>query len=406
MQNDYNIDVSIIIPVFTGHENLKNLLPAINQQTLSPREIVIVDSCSHAEVKELIDNIHLDIPIYYHQEDQRAFPGKARNIGVSMAQYKYIAFLDCRTIPSDNWLNHYSQIIKEKNNIGMVVGSTEVSINNPFQWYLRTATYGTRCYDTVPGTLMEKQLFESTDGFEENLRMAEDLEWLEQLQSKQIEFTSVETAFLKYDGLPESLFSACLKYFKSGYYTSFVMENFKNLLFSALLIVSILIIPRWNLFLDGWDANPLFIPNVTKIIFITISSLLLIWRLIYALTSRRALPDNIFVSTAKLSVLVITTWSIYNWNRVWVENFSLTILYIPHITKIYLGLLLGSVFIYRGLLKPVMNNTPRKELLPMRWFFVGIVGLTVDIAKIPGTIYGAIVGRIKQLVRSSNTVEK
>ena len=68
-------NISVIIPVFTGHENLKNLLPAINQQTLLPCEIVIVDSCSHTEVKELIDNIHLDIPIHYHREDKSVFPG-------------------------------------------------------------------------------------------------------------------------------------------------------------------------------------------------------------------------------------------------------------------------------------------------------------------------------------------
>ena len=87
----------------------------------------------------------------------------------------------------------------------------------------------------------------------------------------------------------------------------------------------------------------------------------------------------------------------------WVED---AILYIPHITKIYLGLLLGSVFIYRGLIKPIMNNTPREKLLPTNWFFIGIVGLAIDIAKIPGTIYGAIQGRLKQLVRWSNTIEK
>jgi hypothetical protein len=111
------------------------------------------------------------------------------------------------------------------------------------------------------------------------------------------------------------------------------------------------------------------------------------------------LPDNIFVSSAKLTILVTVTLSVYNWNAAiafWVED---AILYIPHITKIYLGLLLGSVFIYRGLIKPIMNNTPREELLPMNWFFVGIVGLSIDIAKIPGTIFGAIHGRLKQLVR-------
>ncbi len=157
--------------------------------------------------------------------------------------------------------------------------------------------------------------------------------------------------------------------------------------------------------LDGWDANPLFIPNVTKIFFIILISILLIWRFVYFLTPRK-LPDNLFVSAVKLSVLGIITFSVYKWNAsmaFWVED---AILYIPHITKIYVGLLLGSAFIYRGLIKPIMNKTPRDKLLPKNWFIVGIVGLLMDIVKIPGTIYGVIVGRAKQLVRSPNTVEK
>ena len=396
--------ISIIIPVFTGHENLKYLLPAINQQTLCPCEIIIVDSCPHTEVQELIDNIHIEIPIHYHREDKRAFPGKARNIGVSIAKHEYIAFLDCRTIPSDNWLQHYSQLIKE-NDTGVIKGSFTVLANNKFQWYLRTALYGVSTHESVPGMLMEKRLFESTGGFDEDLRMAEDLEWLQRLRRDQIKIISVATPFLKYDGLPESLFSACKKFFKSGYYTSFVMENFKNLLLSALLLASILVIPKWNYYLFGWDSNPFFIPNVTKIVFLIVSSLLLIWRLFYALTPR-VLPNNIFVFSVKFTIFIIVTLSVYNWNAsmaLWVED---AVLYIPHVTKIYIGLLLVSVFIYRGLIKPVMNNTPLKELLPKNWFFVGIVGLAMDIAKIPGTIFGAIVGRVKGPTRSPNTIEK
>ena len=136
MSNQKTMEVSIIIPVFTGHENLQYLLPAINQQTLPPSEIIIVDSCSHTEVEELIDNIHIEIPIHYHREDKRAFPGKARNIGVSIAKHEYIAFLDCRTIPSNNWLHHYSQLIQE-NDVGMIAGSIKVSVHTKFQWYMR-----------------------------------------------------------------------------------------------------------------------------------------------------------------------------------------------------------------------------------------------------------------------------
>ncbi len=389
------INISIIIPVFTGHENLKNLLTAINKQTLLPREIVIVDSCSHKEVKELIDDIHIEIPIHYHREEKRAFPGRARNIGVSIAKYEYIAFLDCRTIPFDNWLYQYSQVIKE-NEDGIVIGSTQTIANSDFQWYLRTASYGSSCRNTLPGTLMEKQLFEDIGGFIESLRMAEDLEWLKRTQEKGIKCATVETPFIEYHGLPESLMSACRKYLKSGYYGSFVMENFKNLLGSAFLIAAILIIPRWNYIVQGWDASPLFIPNVTKIVFLIVTFLLLVWRLIYFLSPRK-LPDNIFVLTAKLSILVMITMAVYNWNRsmaVWLENAAFLI---PHITQIYIGFLLGLGFIYRGLIKPVMNRTPRHELLPHKWFFAGMLGLLMDIVKIPGTIIGAIVGRVKQL---------
>jgi len=401
MSNQKTMEVSIIIPVFTEHENLQYLLPAINQQTLPPSEIIIVDSCSHTEVKELIDNIHIEIPIRYHHEDKRAFPGKARNIGVSIAKHEYIAFLDCRTIPSNNWLQHYIQLIQE-NDVRMIAGSIKVSVHTKFQWYMREASYGKRFYAHVPGTLVEKALFKNTGGFVENLRMGEDLEWFQGLQKDQIEFVSVATPFLKYDGLPKSLFSAYLKYLQSGYYGSFVMENFKNLLTSALLIAAILIIPRWNFMLDGWDSNPLFIPNVTKIFFLILTSMLLIWRFIYFLIPRE-LPDNIFVLSIKLAALGMVTVSVYSWNAsmaFWIED---AVLYIPHITKIYVGILLGSVVLYRGLIKPMKNKTSARELLPYKWFFVGILGLSMDIAKIPGTILGSIIGRLKQLVSFKDT---
>ena len=77
--------------------------------------------------------------------------------------------------------------------------------------------------------------------------------------------------------------------------------------------------------------------------------------------------------------------------------------HIPHITQIYFGILLGLGFIYRGLLKPMTNSTPHKELLPYKWVFVGIVGLSMDIAKIPGTIVGSVVGRLQQLNFFRNT---
>ena len=139
-----------------------------------------------------------------------------------------------------------------------------------------------------------------------------------------------------------------------------------------------------------------------KIVFLIIISLLSLWRLVYFL-SPRDLPDNVFILSAKLAVLGIVTVSVYNWNAsmaLWIED---AVLYIPHITKIYVGILLGLVFIYKGLIKPMKNKTSARELLPYKWFFVGILGLSMDIVKIPGTILGSIIGRLKQLASFGDT---
>ena len=181
---------------------------------------------------------------------------------------------------------------------------------------------------------MEKRLFESTGGFVEDLRMAEDLEWLKRLRRSESNLSRLQPLSSNMTVFLNHYWPHVQKYFKSGYYTSFVLENFKNLLFSALLLAAILIIPRWNFFLDGWDSNPLFIPNVTKIVFLIVISLLLIWRVIYFLLPR-GLPDNLFVSTVKLSVLIMTTWSVYNWNKFWVDYLS-SKYYIFHISQKYM----------------------------------------------------------------------
>jgi len=401
--SENTFEVSVIIPVLTGHENLKRLLLSLNRQTLLPTEIIIVDSCLHTEVKELIEDTHLEIPINYHRTEERAFPGKARNIGVSIAKSEYIAFLDCRTIPTDEWLHHYSQIIKEHDD-GIVLGSTKVLTHNKFQWYLRAASYGTKTHDTLPGTLLERKLFNITNGFVEHLRMAEDLEWFQRLKKHPVKTVSVAATFIEYDGLPESLYAACLKHLISGYYTSFVMDNYKNFIYVALSIAAILIIPRWNFLIGDWSSNPLFIPNVTKIFFLTLFVLFLIWRLIYFFIPREW-PNNIFILFSQLSILGIATYSISKWNAsmaFWVED---AVLYIPHITKIYLGVLLGSVFIYRGLIKPMMNGTLKRKLLPQVWLIVGILGLLLDILKVPGYITGAIVGRIQELASLFKNVD-
>ena len=76
----------------------------------------------------------------------------------------------------------------------------------------------------------------------------------------------------------------------------------------------------------------------------------------------------------------------------WVED---TVFYIPHITKIFVVLVLVSSILVRGLFKPVSNKVKLNYLLPVRWLFIGTIGLMLDIIKAPGYIIGSLISKFR-----------
>ena len=69
--------------------------------------------------------------------------------------------------------------------------------------------------------------------------------------------------------------------------------------------------------------------------------------------------------------------------------------FIPHINKILWATFLLIYFVFRSIIKPVSVGVKFNQLFPFSWVGIGIVGLQIDIAKMPGRIFGFItfVGR-------------
>ena len=69
--------------------------------------------------------------------------------------------------------------------------------------------------------------------------------------------------------------------------------------------------------------------------------------------------------------------------------------FIPHINKILWGIFLAIYFVFRSIIKPVSVGVKFNQIFPFSWVWIGIVGLLIDIAKMPGRIFGfiAFVGR-------------
>ena len=130
-QKQNTLNISLIVPVRNDSEYLIHILKSIKTQTLLPNEIIIIDSSSNHRIKEYLKlNTH-EIPIIYHYED-KAYPGKARNLGVQYSNNNCVAFLDSKTIPQNNWLERYLYLIKAYDS-DAVFGVTKFQAKNAFQ---------------------------------------------------------------------------------------------------------------------------------------------------------------------------------------------------------------------------------------------------------------------------------
>ena len=381
--------ISVVIPARNDGKSLKTILTAINSQTLLPKEIVIVDSSSNDALKRLVEKHQSTVPVVYHYE-RKAYPGRARNSGANLACGEWIAFLDTKTVPDREWLEKYQHLIQAYHS-DAVFGVTQFDAVSPFQKVLRAATYGKIGHHTVPGTLIRREVFTDSGRFLEHVRMGEDIEWRERLSKQGFTIHRPEEPVVTYRGLPESFIRTLKKYVKSAYHTARlnILRNIKDAYLTVVLILSAIILPKWNHLIGGWDANPLFIPHVTKIYLMALACLLLTYQQVHYLFFRN-MSQTLFSRALKMMVLVFITLAIYNWNAViagWVEE---AVLYIPHITKMYVGGVILVSVLYRGILLPLKRKVETTYLFPLRWLKIGLLGLSLDLIKAPGYVVGAV----------------
>src|SRR5210317_2089292 len=95
--------ISIIIPTFHFASTTHKTIQACLSQTILPSELVIIDSSEDSSISDLIHHIETSIPIIYQGVSQ-LYPGEARNLGAKLSNSYFLAFLDSKTIPKNNWL--------------------------------------------------------------------------------------------------------------------------------------------------------------------------------------------------------------------------------------------------------------------------------------------------------------
>ena len=96
--------VSVVVPLYNKAVYVEKTLSSILTQTLTPREVIVVNDGSTDGGPELIQAINDQRLQVIHQDNQG--PGSARNRGLLAASSPYIAFLDA----DDEWLPNFLEV--------------------------------------------------------------------------------------------------------------------------------------------------------------------------------------------------------------------------------------------------------------------------------------------------------
>jgi len=102
------VSVSAVITAYNRADYLRYALDSVLSQSMSVREVIVIDDCSDVDLRTVIDDFKVGATshdytgeIRYFRFDKNRGANAARNFGASMAQSEWIAFLD----DDDVWLS-------------------------------------------------------------------------------------------------------------------------------------------------------------------------------------------------------------------------------------------------------------------------------------------------------------
>jgi len=314
--------ISLIIPIKNNSENLNTLLNSIENWTLFPNQIIIIDSSDlKFEVDKLFnyfcDNNGILLNIIYKKN---LFPGNARNLGISNSKFNFLAFLDTNTIPNKNWLKNSFINLINSNSQG-ILGATKYNANSKKEKIIRAATYGKKPLKTLPGSIFSTDVIKKCGFFIDSVRAGEDQDWLVRLNLHKIKIINSHDILL-YNGLLGYTYSDILKKWFRNYYSASklpYLRSHKDWYFYGISIILIIIAFNWNAIMANWYASSIFyIPHITKISVVALTVLYIILRgvfyplrkglnikFIFPLNFLRLVILSFALDTAKLAAFIV-----------------------------------------------------------------------------------------------------
>ena len=104
--------ISLYIPAYNAEKTIEKSIKSVFQQTLKPKEIIVINDCSTDKTLNLIKNFH-QIKIINNNKNYGL--AKSRNIALEYSKYDYLASIDSDVVCEKDWLEILFKTMLEKN---------------------------------------------------------------------------------------------------------------------------------------------------------------------------------------------------------------------------------------------------------------------------------------------------
>ncbi|MEM0140197.1 MAG: glycosyltransferase [Ferroplasma sp.] len=166
------VGISVVVTVLNEEKNIRDLLVSLVSQE-QPMEIIIIDALSTDKTMGIIEE-YASKYCFVRYARKQSSRGAGRNLGVSMAQYDYVAFIDGDGVAGDNWLKNLRQFAGKYD---VVAGAVHNTGRNKFSLERLKLFYkGFEVTYPSANLMYSVNLFNNIGGFDEYFVTAEDID--------------------------------------------------------------------------------------------------------------------------------------------------------------------------------------------------------------------------------------
>ena len=255
--------VSVVVPVRDEERSIRELLDSLLAQTCPPDEIVIADGGSLDATAQIIeDYIRRGTPVRLIRAGA-ALPGRGRNLGAAQASFEWLAFTDAGIRLENDWLEALVAKAEANDSIDVIYGSWEPVTDTFFKQCAAIAYVPPPALHdgelvrprSIASALLRREAWQAVNGFPEDLRSAEDLLFMDRLETAGYKTAFEPRAQVYWDLRPTlwSTFKRFLVYSRNNIRAGLFRQWQSTILFrygllAGLLIAAVIVEPGWAWF--------------------------------------------------------------------------------------------------------------------------------------------------------------